>query len=55
MVGRCENGNDSLGSVKVGELLDKLSYYQLLYDSAPWSSYSSILVEKLSQITKNLD
>jgi hypothetical protein len=30
VVGRCEHGNEPLGSIKGGEFLDKLSDYQLL-------------------------
>jgi len=37
VVGCCQHGNESPGSVKGGEFIDWLSDYQFLKDSAPWS------------------
>lgn len=34
--GYCEHSNKYSGSIEDGELLDKLSDYQILKDCAPW-------------------
>jgi hypothetical protein len=34
----CEHGNVSAGSIKYGGFIGKLSSYQSIRDSAPWSS-----------------
>jgi len=50
VMGSCEQGNKPLGYIKDGEFLDKLSNYQLLDDSAPWSyMYYVTVVCSMSQ------
>jgi hypothetical protein len=36
VVGSCGYGKETSGSIKCGEFIDYLSYYQLLKDPAPW-------------------
>jgi hypothetical protein len=44
VAGCCEDGNESSGFVKHGEILDQLRGCQLLkMDSAPWKKYSFII------------
>ena len=37
MVGTCECGNETSGSIKCGEFLDWLKTGYFMKDSAPWS------------------
>jgi hypothetical protein len=41
VVGSCDRDNEASVSIKEGKLFDRLSDYQILKDSAPWSKLLS--------------